>query len=199
MPRPKLNILAPNPEGFCQCGCGVVTPIARKTNAARNTVAGEHVRFISSHTSRSYEYTAPELNPSGKCQCGCEESTPLAKCTDKRSGTVRGKPTRFVPGHAPRKSPYEYIEEDRGYITPCWIWQRGKSSKGYGTAPKKVGEKATSAHRRYYEQENGAIPDGLVVDHLCRVHECVNPSHLEAVSQAENVARGTRGVLRSRS
>jgi hypothetical protein len=42
----------------------------------------------------------------------------------------------------------------------------------------------------YYEHHVGPIPDGLVIDHLCRVHNCVNPEHLEPVTPAENTRRG---------
>jgi hypothetical protein len=46
------------------------------------------------------------------------------------------------------------------------------------------------AHRVSYEIYKGAIPDGMQVDHLCRVRSCVNPDHLEAVPQATNLERG---------
>jgi len=46
------------------------------------------------------------------------------------------------------------------------------------------------AHRLAYERAKGSIPAGLQIDHLCRVRECVNPDHLEAVSQRENIRRG---------
>jgi len=46
------------------------------------------------------------------------------------------------------------------------------------------------AHRWYYEIAYGPIPEGSQVDHLCRNRSCVNPLHLEAVSQQENIARG---------
>jgi hypothetical protein len=46
------------------------------------------------------------------------------------------------------------------------------------------------AYRWSYEQAYGKIPDGLVIDHLCRVPSCVRPDHLEAVTLEENVMRG---------
>lgn len=46
------------------------------------------------------------------------------------------------------------------------------------------------AHRVSYEMFVGPIPDGMQIDHLCRNRGCVNPKHLEAVSQRENVIRG---------
>ena len=47
------------------------------------------------------------------------------------------------------------------------------------------------AHRVSYELFRGPIPDGLQIDHLCRIRHCVNPDHLEAVTQRENILRGT--------
>lgn len=46
------------------------------------------------------------------------------------------------------------------------------------------------AHRVVYEQVVGPIPDGLVLDHLCRVRCCCNPDHLEPVTHIENIMRG---------
>jgi hypothetical protein len=51
-------------------------------------------------------------------------------------------------------------------------------------------------HRDVYEQLVGPIPEGLVLDHLCRNRSCCNPAHLEPVTTAENVRRGLNGVLR---
>lgn len=47
------------------------------------------------------------------------------------------------------------------------------------------------AHRWMYEQMVGPIPTGLQLDHLCRVRNCVNPRHLEPVTQRINILRGT--------
>jgi len=69
----------------------------------------------------------------------------------------------------------------------CVIWT-GAKSVGYGIFSDN-GVKVF-AHRWNYERVNGPIPAGKVIDHLCRVPSCVNPSHLEVVSQQENTLRG---------
>lgn len=126
--------------------------------------------------------------PLGLCQCGCGERTPLAKTS--RHGNVKGLPRRFVnPGHAARKPANEHFrKEDRGYTTPCWVWQLSKNSDGYGNLW--VDGSCKKAHRVYYEDHVGPIPDGLQIDHLCRVRICVNPEHLEPVTSRENSLRG---------
>jgi hypothetical protein len=43
-----------------------------------------------------------------------------------------------VRGHAQRLSPIDYLSEDRGYETPCWIWQRGKDGDGYGVLTREM-------------------------------------------------------------
>ena len=70
----------------------------------------------------------------------------------------------------------------------CWLWTGGSfSSNGYGRFWY-LGTKV-QAHRWSYEQFVGPIPDGLEVDHLCRVRHCVNPKHLEPVTKEENMRR----------
>lgn len=127
-------------------------------------------------------------NPSGLCMCGCGLPAPLAKQSISKLGYVRGKPTLFIHGHQRRSTPVLYIEEDRGYETPCWIWQRGKTPGGYGQL--QIGGRKIQAHRWMYEHERGPIPDGLQLDHLCRVRACVNPDHVDPVTQRTNVLRG---------
>lgn len=73
----------------------------------------------------------------------------------------------------------------------CWRWTSTKSS-GYArfTVGTHANHKLVLAHRYAYEALVGPIPDGLQLDHLCRVTDCVNPAHLEPVTARENTMRG---------
>lgn len=81
------------------------------------------------------------------------------------------------------------------FATGCWIWTRSKDRKGYGRlanfdavlqrwAPK-------YAHRVSYELFHGEIPDGLVVDHMCNTPSCVNPDHLQVLTNRANILRSS--------
>jgi hypothetical protein len=66
----------------------------------------------------------------------------------------------------------------------CWTWTGGISGSGYAY---KEGHRLS---RWVYEVAYGPVPEGLVIDHLCRNRACIRPDHLEAVTQTENLARG---------
>lgn len=71
----------------------------------------------------------------------------------------------------------------------CWLWQAGRNADGYGTIY--ADGRTRAAHRVSYEIHVGPIPEGMTLDHLCRVRHCVNPAHLEPVTNRENILRGT--------
>lgn len=75
----------------------------------------------------------------------------------------------------------------------CWLWVGATLPGGYGVFPIRHpdgGRRNIFVHRYAYQQLVQPIPDGLHIDHLCRVRNCVNPSHLEPVSPRENTMRG---------
>lgn len=95
------------------------------------------------------------------------------KCFDAREIKVRDVAERF----------WSKVHKAEG----CWIFT-GALSKGYGVF--RIGCKNVPAHRLSWELSLGLIPKGLQIDHLCRNPSCVNPAHLEPVTQKTNVLRG---------
>src|SRR6266850_2256034 len=85
---------------------------------------------------------------------------------------------------------WRYVEPEPN--SGCWLWIGARKRGGYGIferyhSPRRV---SNTAYKFSYELHRGLVPDGLELDHLCRVHECVNPWHLEAVSRGVNLRRG---------
>ncbi len=78
------------------------------------------------------------------------------------------------------------------FLGPCWIWDACKDDLTKYAGSFRAGGReapAPAAYRYSYELEFGQIPDGLTIDHLCRVPACVRPDHLEAVPIRENLLR----------
>src|SRR5262245_28706198 len=77
----------------------------------------------------------------------------------------------------------------------CWLWL-GKPNRRNGYGYFSLGGRQYLAHRVVYEELVGIIPDGLTIDHLCRVRTCQNVDHMELVTRGENTrrARKMRGI-----
>lgn len=75
-------------------------------------------------------------------------------------------------------------------VNGCWVVpvSNAKTHRGYRNVEVQGGR--FRAHVVSYVAHRGQIPDGLVLDHLCRVRNCVNPAHLEPVTNRENILRG---------
>lgn len=89
----------------------------------------------------------------------------------------------------PRRVPVEArIWQKIDQTESCWLWTAARGGGGYGIIS--VDGHMRPAHRVLYELVVGPIPEGLQLDHLCRVRHCVNPGHLEPVTARENTLRG---------
>jgi hypothetical protein len=111
---------------------------------------------------------------------------------------MRGSPgERF----APRVDTAGPIPAGAEHLGRCWLWTGAVTDHGYGVL--RVEGQVMYAHRWAWVQQNGPVPDGLVLDHLCHVagecaggdgcahRRCVRVSHLAAVTTRENVLRGS--------
>lgn len=113
--------------------------------------------------------------------CGGQKCRVALRCVACRPAYVRSRAAleaRFWPK----------VDRSAG-PDACWLWMAAKSPAGYGKVSAGGGGHL-SAHRVAYELLVGPIPEGLTLDHLCRVPTCVNPAHLEPVTMRENILRG---------
>ncbi len=93
--------------------------------------------------------------------------------------------SRFGP--PPRPAADRVLEKCSEDANGCWLFNGARNHRGYGQVG--VNGRTRSAHRVTYEALRAEIPDGLHLDHLCRVRHCVNPWHLEPVTNAVNKER----------
>lgn len=181
------------PEGYCQCGCGRKTNIAKVGCKSRGRVRGKPLRLCHGHANRKvHAKYEPALGIKwGECHCGCGGKTKIKAESCGPRGYAAGDPQRYLSGHHNRSAPVPYIVDEN---TGCWLWQWSKSKKGYGRMRDANGRNRV-AHRVYYEERFGPVDAHCQIDHLCKNASCVNPDHMEAVSAAENVRRTSVAVI----
>lgn len=126
----------------------------------------------------------------GLCECGCGGRTRISEKTDRSRDYIKGVPRRFIYRHngGPPVPVSERFWAKVEKTDSCWNWTASIDRAGYGRVRNRLG--TCLAHRIAYELLIGPIPAGLVLDHLCKNTTCVNPDHLEPVTDAENRRRG---------
>lgn len=95
-----------------------------------------------------------------------------------------------MPGKFGAKDLLEKLEDKFLIDDGCWIWTGANNGGLHPYGALKHDGRRLMAHRILYELLVGPIPEGLVLDHLCRNEKCVRPDHLEPVTIGENVLRG---------
>lgn len=134
-----------------------------------------------------------DAEPTEERDGGCHHLDRCPNCGDDRMPEARtdhDEPTGCPPDRSAEPLTRELADRFWSYVHKtdgCWLWTGGLMNKGYGTF---WAGRSLRAHRVAYELCIGPIPEGLTLDHLCRVRRCVNPAHLEPVTIRENVMRG---------
>src|SRR5690606_22520854 len=120
----------------------------------------------------------------GHCSdCSCHSWPVSAEEAPYLAGEVESPPRRYSSTALPLEDKLEYWT---ARTIGCWYWL-GTTDRGRGRVFHQG--RWLRAHRAWYEESVGPIPEGLELDHLCRNRICVRPDHMEPVTPEENQRR----------
>ena len=91
-------------------------------------------------------------------------------------------------------TPVERFWQKVDKTSSCWLWTAALDRDGYGKIG--VNGKSIRSHRYSYELHKGELEGGMVVDHLCKVRNCVNPAHLRIVTWVQNIFENSNSPAR---
>ena len=140
-------------------------------------------------STRQLDHRSVEYPGAGTCDASANATGATGSAPHRRTVTGAGNASDGVM-ETP-KGPKEGTQEFWGLVDKsgsCWTWAGTVSGKGYGYVRRDG--RSQRAHRVAYEMVVGPIPEGLHLDHLCRNRLCVNPGHLEPVTNRTNALRG---------
>jgi hypothetical protein len=171
-------------KALCACGCGQETNLAKNTVKARGVVKGQPNKWIRGHRNRIYAHgsTCAVTN----CPHPIEARAVCHRHLEQRRRTG-ALPDSFEPSPTTREE--KFLAKVKVLPSGHWIWNKATASEGRYGAVQHDG-RVQPAHRVAWLIFRGAIPEGLVIDHLCRKTLCVNPDHLEPKTQRHNILVG---------
>lgn len=102
------------------------------------------------------------------------------------------KPSKLKTSTGLLHNEVPYTGDNPAVKGPCHIFLGGKDKDGYGITS--VKSWPVKAHRYIWEFHKGEIPEGLVIDHICRVRACVNINHLRLVTGKQNSTENVVGI-----
>jgi hypothetical protein len=161
------------PFGYCQCGCGQKTNIAKKSS--RGVKKGQPCRFLHGHNPQK------RVRQIRLCKFGCGRPARENIKDGKFKGYYKTCGIcKMTPG---RSAEERFFKKIKKLENGCWLWTGYTRRDGYGQFHDK---KVVYAHIWAYKHFKGEIPRGHELHHRCENRACVNPNHLEILTKQDH-------------